>query len=50
MPPGVYSLDDLREHGAETVICPYFMARKLVGKYFNFFIIEQISLFIIIYI
>ena len=38
MPPGVYSLDDLREHGAETVICPYFMARKLVGKYIIFFI------------
>ncbi len=31
MPPGIYSLDDLKEFGTEKGWCPYFLARHVIS-------------------
>lgn len=31
MPPGIYSIDDLKEYGRDRNWCPYFLARFTVS-------------------
>lgn len=33
IPPGIYSLDDLKEYGKDRNWCPYFLARFMVNNY-----------------
>jgi DNA excision repair protein ERCC-2 len=35
MPLGVYTLDDLRGFGQQKTLCPYFLARRMVLKFFK---------------
>lgn len=35
MPPGIYSIDDLKEYGRDRNWCPYFLARFTVSIFEN---------------
>lgn len=38
IPPGIYSIDDLKEYGKDHNWCPYFLARFTVRNFINPFI------------
>lgn len=38
VPPGIYSIDDLKEYGKDRNWCPYFLARFTVRNFINLFI------------
>lgn len=38
IPPGIYSIDDLKDYGKERNWCPYFLARFTVRNFINLFL------------
>lgn len=43
MPPGIYSIDDLKEYGKDRNWCPYFLARFTVKKTSEIFLFVFIN-------
>ena len=37
LPPGIYTMDDLRDYGQERTFCPYYLARRMVSIILDIF-------------